>query len=76
MTDNSTTKTTVRVDEQFAEELDSLYPAANSLPQALLHAAQDGVDFRQAISGDPEAFVREVATDEVADEPPRPRADD
>lgn len=78
MGDETTTKTTVRVNEQFEDVLKSTYPSATSLPQALLAAAQDGVDFRQAIEGDLEGFVRAVASDEVRDEDQsaRTRADD
>jgi len=67
MDDSTTTKTTVRLNEQFADEIRDRYPAATSLPQALLAAAQDGVDFRSAIEGDLESLVRDTVADELHD---------
>lgn len=65
MGEDSTTKTTVRIDEEYAEKLEAQYPSATSLPQALLAASQDGVDFRSAIENDLETFVRELVRDEL-----------
>lgn len=77
MAGDTTTKTTVRVNEQFAERLFSMYPAATTLPQALLCAAQDGTDFREVIGDDLETFVRELVDDELEQSnTSRLRADD
>lgn len=73
MDDRPTTKTTVRVTDEFEDDLLERYPSATSLPQALLAAAQDGVDFRQAIEGDLEGFVRNTVSDELRSEERGPR---
>ncbi|WP_160164279.1 hypothetical protein [Natrinema gari] len=43
------------------------YPAANTVPQAILPAAQDGLDYKQAIGTDLESYVRKTVRDELSD---------
>jgi|GEM_PF-1907662 len=73
MSDCDTTRHTVTVDEQFADQLLARYPAATSVPQALLMAAQDGVAFKQSFGSDLKTYVdataRESARDELTDAP-------
>ena len=77
MGDRTTTKTTVRVNEQFADELREMYPAATSVPKALLAAAQDGVDFRRAVGGDLEAQIHDIVDERLEQhDAPRARSDD
>ncbi len=68
MTDSTTSKHTVTTNEEFIEELLETYSAANTASQALICAAQDGVQYRQAISGDLECYVRELVRDELETE--------
>jgi len=65
MTDSTTSKHTVTTNEEFIDKILDTYPAPNTASQALICAAQDGVQYRQAISGDLECYVRELVRDEL-----------
>lgn len=67
MCDETTARHTVSTNEQFVEELMTTYPAANTVPQAILPAAQDGLDYKQAIGTDLESYVRKTVRDELSD---------
>lgn len=68
MIDEQTKKTTVSSNKLFFEELMDTYPAANSLSQAVLMAAQDGLRFQKAVENDLQTYIRETVTDQVRDE--------
>ncbi len=65
MCDDSLSRHTISINQQFAEQLLATYPAANTVPQAITLAADDGVKYKQAIEGDLECYVRALARDEV-----------
>ncbi len=73
MSYSDTTKHTVTANEQFVDELCECYPAATSVPQAFVMAAQDGVTFRQSFNSDLEHYIRltvkEATREELADKP-------
>lgn len=68
MSDNQTSSHTVTIDKQFAEQLCEQYPAATSVPQAIVMAAQDGVAFKQSFDSDLETYVSELARDAAREE--------
>lgn len=68
MCDDQTARHTVTSNEQFVDSLMATYPAANSVSQAWLMAAQDGLRFQQALENDLESYVRETVRDELGDE--------
>lgn len=62
---DDTVHRTVSYSEEFETELIDTYPAATSIPQALVMAAQDGVYWRATIGHDFEPLVREIVRDEL-----------
>ncbi len=65
MDDETTAKHTITTNEEFIDELCDTYPCANTVSQAILAAAHDGVEFRQVIGDDLETFVRHLVRDEL-----------
>lgn len=65
MADDNPSRHNVTTTEQFADELLDLYPAANSVPAALLMAAQEGFYHRQVLEQDFETYVRQLVRDEL-----------
>lgn len=60
----NSTRRTVTYNEAFEAELIEAYPAATSVPEAIVMAAQEGVWWR-TVGYDLDARVREIVCDEL-----------
>ena len=65
MTDRSTNRRNISIPEHLEEEIIEAYPAANSPAQAIVLAAQDGLQVRQSYGNCFEERVREIVRDEL-----------
>ena len=66
MSDDETSRRQVTIPCELEEELLEAYPAARTVPDAIVMAAQDGAHIRSAYGSCFEDRVRDIVRDELA----------
>ncbi len=68
MPNADTSKHTVTTDEEFVDLLCEYYPAATSVSQAIVMAAQDGLEFRRSFNSDLKRYIRMTVRETTLEE--------